>query len=261
MKTGERTGLKTIASMLTIFVGFVIVCAAAILLLVGIGVMNVDWMREADDDDQWQSAVIAAEDGVFGSYREIGFDKNDFASVLDVLPFGDGYFIQCFAAYFDRSGDEIADVNVTVEAYDIYKSGDKYKIITYDSRLNITGEVICDGENVYVSDAVGGTVDTYPLTEAHSFDAMSPMPDFSALKTGKYEITDFSLSAAGDEYIIKCYMSDTNMTDDIHVDFDTGVISHFVSTVDGVTVYDYSIGEYVGNYAFPSNEFIIPISK
>ncbi len=260
MNKKERTGLETFASMLTIFLAFVIVCAGSVYLLIGIGVMNVDWLYETSDEASGPSSVIAG-NGVFGDYSEMGFDESDVAAVLTELPFYDNYFIQSYAAYFGRNSSESTGGNIKMEAYDIYKSGDKYKIITYDSRFRVIGEVICDGEKVYVSDVEAGVYDIYPISESLSFSLIAPIPDFSVFKTGKYDVTDYSMSDDKTEYVIKCYMSDMKMTDEIHIGIDTGVISHFASTVGGVIVYDYSIGEYIGDYDFSPTAFDIPTSE
>ncbi|MBO4353787.1 MAG: hypothetical protein J5860_02480 [Clostridia bacterium] len=261
MSKREYVGLKTFASMLTIVLVFAAVCGASILLLVKAGVMNVDWMNETSEEQQSSRSTINADDGIFGTYSEIGFDEDGMAAVLTDLPFCDGYFIQSYLAYFGEYDNPEVGGSLTMAAYDIYKSGDKYKIITYDSMLKVIGKTICNGKSVYVYDEASGKDAVYPLSDELSFEAVSPVPDFSAFATGNYKITGFTLSDDKSEYTVKCYLSDTGRSDEIHIKADTGIINHFMSSKGDAVVYDYSIGEFVTDYSFSKTEFDLPKAK
>ena len=258
MSKKEYVGLKTFASMLTIVLVFAAVCGVGILLLVRAGVMNVDWMNETSEEPQSSRATINADDGIFGTYSEIGFAEEDIVAVMKDLPFCDGYFLRSYVAYFEDYEKPGTEGSLKMEAYDIYKSGDKYKIIMYDSMLKVVGKTICDGKNVYVYDEENGSEAVYAISDERSFKAVSPVPDFAELGNGSYKMTDFTLSDDKSEYVVKCYMSGADRTDEIHIAADTGVIGHFTSSKNGAIVYDYSIGEFITGYSFAKTEFDLP---
>lgn len=251
MKKTESTGFTSLVSMLSILFAFVIVCALCVTLLVKLGVMNVDWLTPARATEGQKSQTTPSDGGVSGELGEITLDETTVRRVLSELPFFDTFYAKIYATYIGNGPDGI----FKTEAYDVYRRGDKYKIVTYDSHMNKIRTLICDGKQVLVKDETNGDASTFPVSDAFSFAAEAPIPDFSIFKTKKYEVEKYYL--AGEEYVFVCTLTEMNITDEVRVAAETGVVTMFKSSQNGREFYDYTLYTFDTDYSFAVGEFDI----
>ena len=252
----EHTGLKSLLSVLSILIVFGLVCGGIIYTLVKTGAMNFG--GEQGSTTSSSAASSKRDDEMLTDVKELGFGKSELQTVLLQTPFSDTYYARIYTTYVGRYGVEGTGANFKIEIYDIYKSAEKYKIITYNSGMTPQKYVICDGENVAVLDGEG-VGKTYPVSETFSFVYQSPMPDFSIFETEKYEITSYSLSDG--EYTVYCKFPDMGITDEIHIDEETGVVNYFRSAFGGKTFVEYSLFDFDREYPFSEDEFIVPTAE
>ena len=251
MKKTESTGFTSLVSMLSILFAFVIVCALCVTLLVSLGVMNVDWLAPTRATEGQKTPSSPSGIGVSGELGGVTLDETTVRRVLSELPFFDNFYAKIYATYIGSGPDGI----FKTEAYDVYRSGDKYKIITYDSHMNKTRTLICDGVQVLIKNETNGTSNTFPVGDEFSFSAEAPIPDFSVFKTEKYEIERYYL--ANDEYIFVCTFSEMKITDEVRISVDTGAVTMFKSLQDGREFYDYTLFEFDTDHVFAAGEFDI----
>lgn len=249
MKKTESTGFTSLVSMLSILFAFVIVCALCVTLLVRLGVMNIDWLSPASSTGEPLTPTAQSESGVSGEIGEVTLDETSVRRVLSELPFFDNFYAKIYATYIGSGPDGI----FRTEAYDVYRSGDKYKIVSYDNSSRKT--IVCDGKQVMIRDEIEGIENVFPVTDDYSFSAQSPIPDFSIFKSGRYEVDKYYIS--GSDYVFYCTFSDLGITDEVRVSADSGIVTLFRSNKDGKLFYDYSLFTFETDRTFDEGEFSI----
>ena len=251
MSKDKNSGALSLISVLSILAALIAVCAVVIGILVSTGVMNVSWLKV--DPSTRSSSSSGEGDVVIRGYEEAGLDEAAVRSVLGNVPFSDTFYSRFFTTYIGRYGVEGVGGIFKIEAYDVYRSKDKYKIITYNNFMQPQRTVVCDGERVRVSDEVTGNYADYELSDAFSFSAVCPMPDFSVFLTGKYEITDFYI--VDGEYNITCRHTDADTTDEVHISSDSGALTYFRTDFGGQRMSEYTLFNYDTSYEFADDEF------
>lgn len=252
MKKTESNGFTSLISMLSILFAFVAVCVICVVILVNVGVMNVDWLAPASSSDDKPSTAAPDESGFSGYFGEVTLDESSIRFVLDKLPFFDNFHAKIYATYIG-SGD--SDMIFKIESYDVYRDGEKYKIITYDNHMSGTRTLVCDGKNVMIEDFVTNTVGSFPVSDGFDFYSEAPMPDFSIFKSGKYSVDRYFIS--GDEYVITCTFPDMNITDEVRVSAETGAVTSFKSSIDGRQFYEYTLYTFEKDITFGAEFFAL----
>lgn len=252
MKTREHSGAKPLISVLSIFLAFVLVCAAVIAVLVGAGVMNVDWIRGGKSPESGTSET-SDNAGLSGEFHEITLEDGGMSVVLRELPFYDNFYVKIYATYVGNYGIDGTGGKYKLEAYDVYRSGDKYKILTYNNNMKLVKTLVCDGEKVVIRDETTSESAEYSASGAYSFSSVAPIPDFSVFESGKYEISSYELSDG--EYILKCGLPDMKTADEIHISADTGIVTFFRTEYEGRQYYDYFVSTFDTGYVFSASDF------
>lgn len=251
MKKTESNGLTSLVSMLSILFAFVAVCVICVAVLVRVGVMNVDWLAPASTTDEKQTPTTPSESGISGELGELTLDETSIRRVLSELPFFDNFYAKIYATYIGSGPDGI----FKIESYDVYKSGGKYKIITYDNHMSKIKTEICDGTRVLIRDETNGSERLFPVGDEFSFYSVAPMPDFSAFKTERYDIDRYFIS--GDEYVFVCSFPDMKITDEVRVNALTGAVTSFKSTMNGRQFYTYELFTFDTDRTFDAGEFSV----
>ncbi|MBQ0124770.1 MAG: hypothetical protein KBS59_00415 [Clostridiales bacterium] len=249
VKDTKHTGIKSLLSMLSIILVFAAVCALCIFLLNKAGVINVDWLRstEAEETTAKTGPDIPLGEGHNGTYSEIVLDDTELRAILDSVPFYDTFYFRVYVTYVGKYGFSGVGANYKVEVYDIYKDGEKYKIITYNDRMRTLSQITCDGESVELYDYETKSRKLYPVSEDFTFGAQAPLPDFAIFTKEEYDVLGYY--GADDEYVITCRFDKMNLTDEIHVDGESGLVTYFKS------IYDYLDGKYSIEYSL--SEFAV----
>ena len=255
MKKTESNGLTSLISMLSILFAFVAVCVICVAILVRVGVMNVDWLAPASFTEENPSPTMPSESGISGEISELTLDETSFRRVLSELPFFDNFYAKIYATYIGSGPDGI----FKIESYDVYRSGDKYKIITYDNHMTKIKTLVCDGEQVMIKNETSGSEMIYPVSDEFDFYSEAPMPDFSIFKNENYVIDRYFIS--GEEYVFVCTFPDMRITDEVRVSAETGAVTSFKSSMDGKQFYNYELYSFDTDRTFADGEFLIPTSE
>lgn len=248
----EHSGLKSLLSVLSILVAFALVCGGVIYVLIRTGAMNVGESGETEAIEP--TSPSHTKDSSVTELHGIEFGKDELYTVLSDIPFYDRFYARIYMTYIGRYGVGGEGAIFKMENYDVYKNGDKYKIVTYNSNMSPQKYVICDGESVSVVNEKNEQK-IYPVSDAFTFVNQSPMPDFSIFQTERYEITEYSLSDG--EYTISCYFPDMGITDELRITEDGGVVTYFRSVFGGKTFVEFSLFDFNSDYPFAADEFSV----
>lgn len=255
MKKIEKSSVLSLVSMLSIFFAFILVCVLCIFCLSRLDVIDIDWVFGTGDQDTSPNLPMSSGDGVFGDRTELTLNENDLRSILSDVPFIDNYSMRIYATYIGSYGVDGKGGNYKIEAYDVFKSGEKYKIQTYNYRMQPIRTVVCDGVNVSLYDIETNTESLFPASEHLSFSLQAPMPDFSVFQTEKYRIKSFELD--GGEYAFVCEFYDMGIVDNIRIDAETGIVTYFTSVIGGKTIFEYTVNKFESDVEFSPEEFAI----
>lgn len=253
MSKEKNGGVLSLLSVLSILAAFIAVCFVVIWILVSAGVMNVSWISAERTQKPEQSEN--GEGMIIRGVTDTELDENSMRAVLSNIPFSDRFYSRFFTTYFGRYGEDGVGGIFKIEAYDVYRSADKYKIITYNNFMQPQKTVVCNGERVRVTDETSGTYSDFEISDEFSFAALSPMPDFSVFKTGKYEVTEFYFEDG--EYHITCRHTEADMVDVIRINAETGVLTYFKTEFGGDRMSEYTLFNYDTDYKFADSEFTI----
>lgn len=262
IKKPKFFSLKPVLSVISLILAFAVVCGGVLLILNQTGVINLRWAR-TEQQKQQQSTGFIDSGTHSGKYYEINLDDESIRNILENIPFYETFFLRSYVTYVGQYGIKGEGSNIRIEAYDVYKWENRYKVITYNSTMTKTDTVICDGEKVRVIDETLNLQKDYPVTDDFAFNLQSPIPDFSVFRTEKYEI--LSAGVENGEYIITCRMSELGMTDEIHINMNNGFVTYFKTvpnSMNGRLSYEYSIDDvYIGtsekNKKYTESDFAI----
>ena len=255
MKKIEKSSVLSLVSMLSIFFAFILVCVLCIFCLSRLDVIDIDWLFGTDDQEFSPNITSSSGNGVFGDRSELTLNENDLRRILSEVPFVDNYSMRIYATYIGSYGVDGKGGNYKIEAYDVYKSGEKYKIQTYNYRMQPIKTVVCDGVSVSLYDIETDIEKLFPVSEYLSFSLQSPMPDFSVFQTEKYRIKSCELD--GGEYAFVCEFYDMGIVDNIRIDAKSGVVTYFTSVIGGKTIFEYTVNKFEMGVEFSPEEFAI----
>lgn len=253
MKKAKINGAKAMLSMLSLFLAFVVMCVLCLSLLSRLGF--IDFSPSNDDDDPKHSSSIGdpQNSGVDGDYNEITLDENDIRNILSDIPFYDSFYAKIYTTYIGSYGVDGKGGNFKIEAYEVYRLGEKYVIKTYNSMMQLVKTVVCDGERVKITDHITLGESIFDAGELFTFENQAPLPDFSISSIGKYDIVD--VEHVDGEYIIKCSMTDMNVDDEVHIDENSGIITYFCSSSNGKTRIEYTLNTFSNDQKFDDSMF------
>ena len=253
MNKNKTGGVLSLLSVLSILAAFVVVCTVVIAILVSAGVMNVSWIGAENSDRSGESEK--AGEMIIRTSEETEINDVAMRAILSDIPFSDTFYARFFTTYIGRYGVDGVGGIFKIEAYDVYRSGDKYKIITYNNFMQPQKTVVCDGDRVRITDETSGTYADYDMSDTFTFALVSPMPDFSVFETGEYEITDVSYSEG--EYEIVCRHTQANTTDTVRISEETGTLTYFKTDFNGERMSEYTLFNYDTSYVFSASDFKI----
>lgn len=254
MKKAKINGAMTMLSMLSLFLAFAVLCVLCLSLLERFGF--IDFGGTPNDDPKQSSSVGEPQkDGIDGGYSEISLDEGDIEKILSDIPFYDSFYAKIYTTYIGSYGINGKGGNFKIEAYDVYRDGEKYVIKTYNIMMKLVETIVCDGERVKITDHVTRSESVFDVGELFTFEAQAPIPDFSIFSLGRYDIVDFDL--VDGNYVIKCVMSDMNVTDEIHISKDDGMVMYLKSEFGGKTAVEYTLNVFSVDQNFDNDMFVI----
>ncbi len=185
--------ILTMLSVLSVLFGFAALCLGNLFLLDSLGVITLP-LDPAGDQTPAFSGDAADDLGVFDcapqAVQRAPITGSASDALLSKLPFVDRFYLSVRVTSADK------DSPYAGGSYEIWRSGEKYRIHRYDAAGGgIVTTTICDGQRVQIMDYTTTSITYAALDEAHSFEKMAPLPDFSALLSDAHSFTSYEETA------------------------------------------------------------------
>ncbi len=220
----------TVLSVLSVLLGFALLCGAAIGILHSMEVIS--FFSEQEGVIVSHGTGEAEEDlPVHTKMPQTGMVKadSDFSEELLLeMPFTDAYYMK-FTVRTDG-------VNFSSDAgvYELWYHNGKFRFHRYHLADNeVEAIVICDGMRVQMTDFEKASVTYATADEAHSVFALTPLPHFETLFSESYQIVSYEETDA--TVAFSCRYGTESATDDIRIAKETGLLSSY-SRTEGDTV-------------------------
>lgn len=215
-----RNELLSLLSILSIVAVFAAVCALCLFLMSRAGVLELPWFLARESAETTQTKAPDALENLFEeknineNYTPIKADEETLEKIICSLPTFDSYFIRCSVIY-------ISDDRQMTEMYNVWRNGDKYRIVISDEFYSEKETIFCDGEKITIKDA-DESERTIPVSGYTSFERFSPLPDFSLLKDESSGIIYTNDDET--EYEVICDFPSVSAVSDIRISMVTGMI-------------------------------------
>lgn len=169
----------TVMSILSVLLGFTILCGAALLVLERIGVVSFSLVEK----EVTVSAGMESVSEDFPLYTKapesavgVGTEGLVPAELIEDTPFIDQYYLK-LAVRSDMNEGAFAE-----GIYEIWRLGDKYRIHRYHILDNeVEYIIICDGKRVQIQDFTKASIVYEEYSAAYAFSEVAPVPNFRKL--------------------------------------------------------------------------------
>lgn len=227
MKSNSGKNVKSnealsLLSILSLVLAFIVICLACLFVLFKLGAFELPWFISNDGGkppvtphggDTLEN--LFDEKSIDRNYTAVTADENTLEMLIMSLPADDSYFLRCSVMY-------VSDETSLTEIYNVWRFGDKYKIVACDETLAVKTTTVCDGITVTVTDDRDVRT-SYPVSEYFPFSRISPLPDFSFI--GEEGCAVIYTNDDGREYEVICEFTPASSVSDIKISMSTGMIA------------------------------------
>lgn len=241
----------TMMSILSILLGFALLCGASLAALQYFGVVSLfpsenDLSISADANDfssdfrvyekTPQAAVGVGTEGIVSE------------ELIKEIPFTDNCYVK-LEVHSDTQDGAFAE-----GVYEIWRYQDKYRIHRYHiSDGEVESITICDGERVMMIDFSDASIVYEDYGVTYAFSEMAPIPNFRKLFMDVHSFTYYSeneeLCAFSCEYPL------LSVTDRVEFYKDTGMISHYQRLHEGRALLSVEVIAISDEYDFEDHMF------
>ncbi len=238
-------------SILSILLGFALLCGGALAALHYLGIVSLSAGEEE------VKLPAGANEGLlsFPLYTklpqaavDVGTNGLISEKLMEEMPFTDSFYIKV-KVHSDMSEGVFAQ-----GAYEIWRYGDKYRIHRYHISDNeVEYMMICDGERVQITDFATASISYADYNAAYAFSEVAPLPNFRKLFA---DVHFFSLyNEDGKNCSFSCEYPLLGVMDRVEFSKDTGLVSRYRRTHDDKTLLFLEVDTSYDDYVFTDYMF------
>ncbi len=240
----------TVMSILSILLGFAVLCGGALFLLHSVGLFSIPQTEEElivsgeTDAGAADFPIYTQESGTVETVLGAGVVPEE---LLAELPFIDIYYLKIKVK---TETSENAPVSGT---YELWRSGDRYRLHRYHpTEGEIEYTVICDGSRVQITNFVDAFIMYQEGSGADSLAEFSPLPNFAELFTEEHSILEYR---AEDGILVLSYEYPSGIVDRVKLDMVTGLPLSYTRTRGKVTLCSVEVLSADTSYMFIDDMF------
>ncbi len=208
-------------SILSILLGFALLCTAALAVLHALGVFAFpsEYLSAPPASD----SAVSPQFPVFTKPTEKAeiFSPDEVPDALfTAIPFIDQYYIKL------EVHSDMEDGTFAKGVYEIWKYGDRYRLHRYHPvTKEVEYTVICNGNRVQITDFSQTSVTYAVYSEAYTLEEIAPLPNFKRLFAAKHHF--LSYIDHGETVSFSCEYPVLKITDRAELSKTTGLISSY----------------------------------
>ncbi len=241
-----NNGSLTLLSIISLILVFAIVCFAALSLIYKAGIIDPSFFLRAEETTQGVFYPSADEENVEPGYAAIDSEEN-FKKLLSSFPYYDDFYTEFYVTYVYES-------LYNVEFYRIYKSGERYRIETYDMQNNLAQLTLCDGTRAYVTNGEGHTA-SYPVSADFTLANQAALPSFLFYESGEYALIEYTEETG--ICTVTCEYPSLGTSDVVSIDMKTGIMKSSITSLDGKVIMFYDIMDFETECVFEEGVFVL----
>ena len=241
----------TMMSILSILLGFALLCGASLAALQYFGVVS---LFSAENE-----MSVSADRNDFSSDFRV-YEKKPQATVgagteglvseelIKEIPFTDTYYVK-LEVHSDTQDGAFAE-----GVYEIWRYQDKYRIHRYHvSDGEVEYITICDSERVMMINFSDASIVYEDYGVTYAFSEVAPIPNFRKLFADVHSFTHYSENEANCSF--SCEYPLLGVTDHVEFSKDTGMISHYQRLYEGRALLSVAVITVSDEYDFMDHMF------
>lgn len=234
MKLTKNKNFVTLASVLSVFLAFILVTALCLFACDRLGIMRVELFPPKDKESVGEaggkfSLPIHVEAPFSG--EEIPSGKRFYEKLLRNAPFTEDYYLR-LRILSDTLLDNTAPPS---GEYEIWHFGERYKIHWYGNDGRVKKVITCDGTRVQIIDYQAASNEYYDVSSGYTYEEMTPLPRFGVILPLVREV--FEYSEKDGICMAACEYPTISQLDTVRFSMTTGVLRSFSRYRDGRTAF------------------------
>lgn len=232
MKLTKNKNFLTLASVLSVFLAFILVTVLCLFACDRLGIMRIDLFPKKEGANVGEAggkfALPVHTEGA-PAREPLPSGKTYYEKLLRSAPFVDDYYLR-LRVISDPTLDSSAP---PTGEYEIWHFGSRYKIHWYGNDSRVKKVITCDGTRVQVIDYQEASTEYYAVSAGYTYEEMTPIPSF----TEDYPIVRevFEYSEEDGICMAACEYPTLSMLDTVRFSMSSGVLRSFARYREGRT--------------------------